>query len=321
MSISGKRILITGGAGFIGSHLCERLAQENDVTIYDNFGRNAIRFTELERHPRVRLAHGDVLDLPSLLQAGAGHQLIIHCAAIAGIYSVDKDPLLTMQVNVLGTYHVLQAAAAAGAERLVDFSTSEVYGPYVRRGTEQDQTAIGPVGELRWVYAASKLAAEHWVFAFARRHRLACTTVRPFNVYGPRQIGEGAIQRMVLRAIAGEPITLYNDGTQIRAWCYIDDFIDGVLACLERPQAVGEVFNLGNPQGTTTNLQLALTIKRLTGSSSKLVFEPHPGPEVEIRIPSIAQAQSLLDYRPQVLLEQGISRTIEWYRAHADALG
>ena len=320
MAVNGKRILITGGAGFIGSYLCERLVQENDVTLYDNYLRDAVRFTELRKHPRLQMVRGDVLDLPALQQAMAGHQLVIHCAAIAGIYSVDKSPMQTMQVNVLGTYHALQAAAANRAERFIYFSTSEVYGQYVRRGTEQDQTTIGPVGEMRWVYAASKLAAEHWTFAFARAHQLNCTTVRPFNVYGPRQIGEGAVQRLVLRALGNEPITLFNDGTQIRAWCFVEDFVEGVLACLERPEAIGQVFNLGNPQGTTTNLQLALAIKRLAHSSSTLVFAPHPGPEVEIRIPSIAQAQARLGFNPAVPLEEGISRTIEWYRAHRSAL-
>ncbi len=318
--VSGKKIFVTGGAGFIGSYLCERLVQENEVTLYDNYLRDAVRFTELRNHPRLHMVRGDVLDLPALQQAMAGHQLVIHCAAIAGIYSVDKSPMQTMQVNLLGTYHALQAAAAHRAERFVYFSTSEVYGQHVRRGTEQDPTAIGPVGELRWIYAASKLAAEHWTFAFARTHQLHCTTVRPFNVYGPRQIGEGAIQRMVLRALANEPITLFNDGTQIRAWCFVEDFVDGVLAMLERPEAVGQVFNLGNPQGTTTNLQLALAIKRLAGSTSPLVFAPHPGPEVEIRIPSIKQAQERLGFAPAVQLEEGIARTIEWYRAHRSQL-
>ena len=317
----GKRVFITGGAGFIGSYLCERLVPDNEVTLYDNYLRDAVQFTTLAQHPRLKVIRGDVLDLPTLQQAVTGHQLVIHCAAIAGIYSVNKSPITTMQVNLLGTYNALTAAAFAGVERFIDFSTSEVYGPFVHKGTEQDLTSIGPAGELRWVYAVSKLAAEHWSFAFAREHKLQCTTVRPFNIYGPRQIGEGAIQRMILRAVANQPITLYNDGTQIRAWCFVEDFVDGVLACLEQPAAIGQVFNLGDPQGTITNLQLALAIKRLANSSSEIRFEPHPGPEVEVRIPSIQQAQQRLGYQPKVPLEEGLTRTIAWYRAHRDALG
>ena len=223
---------------------------------------------------------------------------------------------MTMEVNLLGTHQVLQAAVDEQVERFIHFSTSEVYGPFVHKGKESDLTAVGSPGEARWAYGASKLASEHLAFAYWREYGLPVVIVRPFNIYGPRQVGEGAIRAMVLRALAHQPITLYNDGTQIRAWCFVEDFIDGVLRCLERPEAVGQVFNLGNPQGTMTNLELARMVRRLADSNSEIVFQEHPGPEVEIRVPSIEKPGELLGYVPQVSLEDGIQRTVTWYRDH-----
>lgn len=144
--------------------------------------------------------------------------------------------------------------------------------------------------------------------------------MRPFNVYGPRQVGDGAIRGIILQALQNLPITLFNDGTQIRSWCYVDDFVAGVLMCTELPAAIGQAFNLGNPQGTATNLELANTIIRLTNSKSEIVFKPHPGPEVELRVPSIEKASTLLGFKPTVSLEAGISRTIPWYAEHMAAV-
>ena len=210
-----------------------------------------------------------------------------------------------MEVNLLGTHQVVKAALDVGVERFVEFSTSEVYGPFIHKGKEDDPTTIGPIGESRWVYAASKLASEHLSYAHYKEDGLPLAIVRPFNVYGPRQVGDGAIRGMILQALRNTPITLYNDGTQIRAWCYVDDFVDGVLRCAERPEAVGHVFNLGNPQGTITNLELANMIIRLTKSTSDIVFKPHPGPEVDLRVPSIDKAATMLGFKPAVSLEAG----------------
>lgn len=310
------KILITGGAGFIGSHLAERLVEANEVVVYDNLYRNAIQYGRLMQHPNLRLIQGDILDRSAVKRAIEGCRMVIHCAAIAGVYSVVKSSIMTMEVNLLGTHEVLQAALDERVERFIHFSTSEVYGPFVHKGKESDLTTVGAPGEARWVYGASKLASEHLAFAYWKERGLPVAVVRPFNIYGPRQVGEGAIRTMVLRALAQQPITLYNDGTQIRAWCFIEDFIGGVLQCLERPKAVGQIFNLGNPQGTTTNLELARMIRRLAESSSEIVFQEHPGPEVEVRVPSIEKSGELLGYVPRVSLEDGIQRTVAWYREH-----
>jgi UDP-glucose 4-epimerase len=317
MAVMGKRVCITGGAGFIGSHLVERLIDDNQVVVYDNLHRNAIQFAPLDGHPHLHFIKGDVMDYDGTRRALDGCQVVIHCAAIAGVYSVDRNAVTTMEVNLLGTHQVVRAALAVGVERFVEFSTSEVYGPFIHKGREDDLTTIGPIGESRWVYAASKLASEHLSYAHYKEDGLPLAIVRPFNVYGPRQVGDGAIRGMILQALQQAPITLYNDGTQIRAWCYVDDFVDGVLRCAEWPEALGHAFNIGNPQGTITNLELARMIIRLTNSTSDIVFKPHPGPEVDLRVPSIEKAQRLLGYNPQIALEAGIGRTIPWYQEHA----
>jgi nucleoside-diphosphate-sugar epimerase len=318
--LTRKRICITGGAGFIGSHLVQRLVDANDVVVFDNLHRNALQFASLEGHPRLRFVKGDVMDYDAVRRALDGCDIVIHCAAIAGVYSVDRNAVTTMEVNLLGTHQVVKASIDAGVERFVEFSTSEVYGPFIHKGKEDDLTTIGPIGESRWVYAASKLASEHLSYAHYKEDGLPLTIVRPFNVYGPRQVGDGAVRGMILQALRGESITLYNDGTQIRAWCYVDDFVDGVLRCAERPEAVGHAFNLGNPQGTITNLELANMIVRLSRSTSEIAFKPHPGPEVDLRVPSIEKAINLLGYQPKISLETGIQRTIPWYREHATRL-
>jgi dTDP-glucose 4,6-dehydratase len=221
---------------------------------------------------------------------------------------------------MLGTHQVVKAALDVGVERFVEFSTSEVYGPFIHKGREDDLSTIGPVGENRWVYAASKLASEHLSYAHFKEDKLPLVIVRPFNVYGPRQVGDGAIRGMAIQALQNLPITLYNDGTQIRSWCFITDFADGVLRCAEKPEAVGHAFNLGNPQGTVTNFELANMIIRLSNSTSDIVFKPHPGPEVDLRVPSIEKASEMLGYRPKISLESGVRQAIEWYAANLDAV-
>ncbi|MDP1571540.1 MAG: SDR family NAD(P)-dependent oxidoreductase [Vicinamibacterales bacterium] len=315
-----KRVLITGGAGFIGSHLVARLVPDHDVVVYDNLHRNALQFAHLDGHPHLHFIQGDVLDYDAVRRAVEGCTIVIHCAAIAGVYTVDRSAVRTMEVNMLGTHQVVKAALEVGVERFVEFSTSEVYGPFTHKGKEDDPTTIGPIGESRWVYAASKLASEHLSYAHFKEDGLPLTIVRPFNVYGPRQVGDGAIRGMVLQALRNLPITLYNDGTQIRSWCFVDDFVDGVIRCVERPEAVGQAFNIGNPQGTATNFELANTILRLTDSSSEIVFKPHPGPEVDLRVPSIEKAMTLLGFAPKISLADGIGRAIPWYRDHLSVL-
>jgi nucleoside-diphosphate-sugar epimerase len=316
--IQGKRILLTGGAGFIGTTLAGRLADRNDIVILDNFHRNSLRHTRLSDHPNVKVIRGDVTDPEAAHAAAEGCDIIVHLAAIAGVDTVLRMPVDTMKVAILGTYNMLEAARQQPRlERFVDFSTSEVFGAYAYNVREADLTSLGAVGEARWTYAVSKLATEHLAHNYHKQFRIPAVSVRPFNIYGPGQIGEGAIHRFIVQALRGEDITIHNDGSQIRAWCYVDDMAAGLLACLERDEAVGQAFNIGNPRSVVTIYNLAMQIVRLSGSRSKISFVPWNQTDVELRIPNIEKARRLLGYEPQVDLEDGLQRTIQWYRTKA----
>lgn len=315
--ISGARIVVTGGAGFIASHIIDRLVERNKIVVFDNMKRNALRYSPHREHPNVTVVEGDVLDAKALDGALAGADICVHAAAIAGIYSVGDSITRTMKVNLIGAYNALESCMKHKVRRFMDFSTSEIYGPYSYRSSEADMAKVGPASEKRWIYAISKLAAEHFAHAYGDDFGIQVVTIRPFNIYGPRQVGEGAVQQMVGRALKDQDITVFNDGSQIRSWCYVDDFADAFVTAMEAKEAVGEVFNIGNPQATTTVLGLAETLIRLTGSKSRIQFKPHPGPEVEIRMPDISKARALLRYEPKVGLEDGLVRAIDWYREHA----
>jgi nucleoside-diphosphate-sugar epimerase len=313
-NISGKRIFITGGAGFIGTTICERLIDDNEIVIFDNGYRNALRYTDLGSHKNITFIKGDVLDYQAVLKGMEGCQIVIHLAAIAGVPDVFRHPVMTMKVPLLGTYHALEAALHHKIERLVDFSTSEVFGTFAYRVQEADVTSLGAVGEARWTYAVSKLATEHLAHNYYKEFGLPTVSIRPFNIYGPRQVGAGAVHEFIARALHNEDLVVHNDGSQIRAWCYIDDIVDGVLLSLLRPEAVGQAFNIGNPRCVITVYNLAREIMRLIPSKSKLRFEKMDRADVEIRVPSITKARELLDYEPKIDLEDGLLRTIDWYR-------
>jgi len=314
--IIGKKIFITGGAGFIGSTLAGRLADKNDLVIYDNFRRNSLKSRPFARHSHITVINGDVLDYEALTAAMDGANIVIHCAAIAGIDTVILRPTETMRVNLVGTAKVCDAALTVPRlERLVYFSTSEVFGQSAFRSEETDTTKIGPVGEARWTYAVSKLAGEHLVKAYHQEYGVPVVTVRPFNIYGPGQVGEGALTTFIKRALRNEEIQIQGDGNQIRAWCYIDDFIDGLTLAMTMPNAVGESFNIGNARAVITVFGLAQTVVRVLDSSSPIRFVPHPGPDVELRVPSVKKARELFGFEASIDLEEGILRTADYFKS------
>jgi nucleoside-diphosphate-sugar epimerase len=313
--MEGKRILLTGGAGFIGSALTRRLVASNEVVVLDNCHRNALGTSDTAHHPNLQFIVGDVMDAAVTREAAAGCNIIVHLAAIAGVDTVLRMPVTTMRVNIIGTYNVLEAALANGhVERFIDFSTSEVFGSYAYNVREGDLTSLGAVGEARWTYAVSKLATEHLAHNYHKQFGLPALSIRPFNIYGPGQVGEGAVHRFITQALRGEDITIHNDGSQIRAWCYIDDIVEGILSALECPDAVGHAFNIGNPRSVQTIFNLASQIARLSESKSRIIFTKWDQVDVELRIPNIDKARQLLAFEPKVDLEQGLLRTIEWYR-------
>jgi len=315
MTIRGKKVLITGGAGFIGSTIAERLIENNHIVIYDTLHRNSLAQSKIAKHKNLTMIKGDVMDAAKLKKAARGSQVIIHMASIAGVDTVMSMPVKTMEVATIGTYNALKAAVEQGQlERFIDFSTSEVFGSYAFNVKESDTTTLGTVGEARWTYAVSKLCTEHLTLNYYKQFKLPSLAIRPFNIYGPRQVGIGAVHRFIVNALKNEEITIHNDGSQIRSWCYIDDIVDGIMLCLEKKQAVGQTFNIGNPRSTVTIYNLALEIKRLSNSRSKIVFKKKIMQDVELRVPDIEKAKKILGYKPQVDLEEGLVRTIDWYR-------
>ena len=310
-----KNSLITGGAGFIGSTLASRLATDNKIVLFDNLTRNTIKHTDLEGHKNISFVNGDILDFNFLKSSMVGSTIVVHAAAIAGIDTVARSPILTMEVNMIGTANVLRAASQNKvSNRVLDFSTSEVFGSMAYRVSEDMQTVSGSAGEARWVYAVSKLAGEHLAHAYFKELALPVVTIRPFNVYGPGQTGEGAIQIFIRKALKNEPIFIYGDGTQIRAWCYIEDMVSGLMHTLENKNAIGESFNIGNARAVTTIFGLAETVCRVLDSKSEIVFKPPLSADIELRIPDTQKAFELLGFKAQIDLEEGIKRTAKWYQ-------
>ena len=319
--IQDKRIFLTGGAGFIATTLIARLADDNEIVVFDNYTRNTLATTDLGDHPNVTQVEGDVLDLEALVGAMNGAQLVVHAAAIAGIESTLKSPVSTMRVNMLGTANALEAARRAGTvERFLEFSTSEVFGTAAFQADEKDSTVTGAVGEARWTYAVSKLAGEHLTHAYHQEFGLPTTTVRPFNVYGPGQTGEGALSIFIRRALEDADLVIFGDGSQIRAWCYVDDMVEGVLRALEHPHAIGESFNIGNARAVTTIYGLAETVCRVLGSRSKVVFRDALSADIQLRVPRIDKARDLIGFEASVDLEQGVRRSADWIRLNESKL-
>ncbi|HKX47973.1 MAG TPA: NAD-dependent epimerase/dehydratase family protein [Gaiellaceae bacterium] len=319
MALTGKRVVVTGGAGFIGTTLARRLVDENEIVAVDNLHRDTLGGTALAEHPNFTFVQGDVLDAPFLTDVMRGATHVVHAAAIAGVDTVIESPVRTMRVNLIGTYNTLEAALATkdSVERLIEFSTSEVFGTYAFKVDERHVTTQGSVGEARWTYAVSKLAGEHLAHAYHDELGLATVSVRPFNVYGPGQIGGGAIRAFIETALAGKDLVIHGDGSQIRAWCYVDDMVEALLLALEHPNAVGESFNVGNARSAVTIYDLALRIKRLTGLDGELKFQPLHYTDVELRIPNVDKARDLLGFEAKVELDEGLERTIAWYRENS----
>ena len=317
MALSGKRILVTGGAGFIATTLIRRLVETNEIVALDNLHRDTLSGSALADHPNLTFVQADVLDGEAVSRASEGATHVVHCAAIAGVDTVIANPVLTMKVNLIGTYNVLEAAVGTldSLERFIDFSTSEVFGTHAFRVEEGQVSTIGSVGEARWTYAVSKLAGEHMAHAYHDELGVPAVTLHPFNVFGPGQIGGGAIRAFIENALAGRDLVIHGDGSQIRAWCYVDDMVEGTLACLEHAAAPGQTFNIGNPRATVTIYDLAQRIRRLTGAEVDITFQPLHYADVELRIPNVEKAREVLGFEAKVELDEGLERTIAWYRA------
>jgi len=313
--MKNKRVFITGGAGFIANTIIKNLIEDNQIIAFDNFHRDTLTQSDYAHHKNLTIVRGDVLDKKALIKNMAGADIVVHAAGIAGIDTVILDPVKTMSVNMIGTANALEAAYINGVkDRFLDFSTSEIFGTMAYKSTEESDTVSGSAGEARWVYAVSKLAGEHLAHAYFKQYGLPVVTIRPFNVYGPGQTGEGALQIFIKRALKNEDIHINGDGSQIRAWCYVDDFVDCIMRCIKDPKAIGESFNIGNARAVITILGLAQTVCRVLNSKSKILFRDQLSADIELRIPSVEKSARVLGFKAKVDLDEGIAKTAVWIK-------
>ena len=306
-----KRVLVTGGAGFLGSFLCERLLSENcDVVCVDNFYTGTKRnIVHLLDNPYFELIRHDIT-FPLYLEVDE----IYNFACPASPIHYQNDPVQTTKVNVHGSINMLGLAKRTRA-KILEASTSEVYGdPTVHPQTEAYWGNVNCVG-VRSCYDEGKRCAETLFFDYYRQHQLNIRVVRIFNTYGPRMHPNDGrvVSNFILQALRNEDITVYGDGQQTRSFCYVDDMIDGVIRMMNAPDGFTGPVNLGNPIEFTI-LELAEKIIALTGSTSKIIFKPLPQDDPLQRKPNIELAIAQLDWKPQIQLEAGLQQTIEYFK-------
>jgi len=320
-----SNVVVTGGYGFIGSHLVSALLDRGDtVTVFDFAKNTRDTSIDFDTHPNFRFVQGDVTDLASLEQALAPDvDTVFHLAAVVGVKNYLNDPLRVLDVNVIGTRNVLELSQRHGT-RVVFASTSEVFGknpnpPFA----EDDDRVLGSTRTARWSYSTSKAMAEHLVFAMHSAHGLPVTVVRYFNVYGPRQAPIFVVSQSIHRILNGRAPLLYDSGDQTRCFTYVDDAVAGTLLAADSDAAIGAAFNIGSMVETSMRDVVDLAIKVAdvdTVSSAEAVdTEARFGgryEDIPRRIPDSTKAQRELGWRLQVNVEEGIRRTIEWARVN-----
>jgi len=313
MSSSSKRILITGGAGFLGSHLSERLLKQgHDVLCVDNFytstRRNIIHLLE---HPNFELMRHDVT-FPLYVEVDQ----IFNMACPASPIHYQRDPVQTTKTSVHGAINMLGLAKRTGAQ-ILQASTSEVYGdPEVHPQTEDYWGNVNPIG-IRSCYDEGKRCAETLFFDYRRQHGTRIKVARIFNTYGPRMLPDDGrvVSNFIMQALKGEDITIYGDGSQSRSFCYVDDLVEGLIRLMNSKEELAGPVNLGNP-GEFTIRELAEKVIALTGAGSRLIFKPLPQDDPTQRQPDISQARAELAWEPGITLEEGLKPTIDYFRAY-----
>lgn len=306
-----KRVLVTGGAGFLGSHLCERLLQQDcDVLCVDNFySGTKDNVAHLLGNPHFELMRHDVT-FPLYVEVDE----IYNLACPASPIHYQRDPVQTTKTSVHGAINMLGLAKRTKA-RIFQASTSEVYGdPEIHPQPEGYWGRVNPIG-IRSCYDEGKRCAETLFFDYWRQHGLEVKVVRIFNTYGPRMHPNDGrvVSNFIVQALRGEDITIYGDGSQTRSFCYVDDMVEGFVRMMASPAALTGPINMGNP-GEFTILELAETILRMVGGRSRLVMRPLPQDDPQQRQPDIALAKTALNWRPQVHLEEGLIRTIDYFK-------
>lgn len=304
--------MVTGGAGFIGSHIAERLLRQgHEVLVVDNFYSSTRRnLTHLFEHPNFELLRHDVT-FPLYVEVDE----IYHLACPASPIFYQRDPVQTTKTSVLGSINMLGLAKRTKAKILLS-STSEVYGdPQVHPQTEDYWGNVNPIG-IRSCYDEGKRCAETLFFDYRRQHDMPVKVARIFNTYGPRmQPNDGrVVSNFIVQALAGEPLTMYGDGSQTRSFCFVDDMVDGLMSLMATPHEVTGPINIGNPVEFTM-LELAELVLELTGSTSQIEHRPLPQDDPTRRRPDITRANDVLGWQPHARLREGLQRTIEYFGA------
>ncbi len=317
------RALITGGAGFVGSHLSEALLDEgHEVFALDNLSTGSIDNIEhLKANPRFHYTIDSVTNEPVLAELLDRCDVVFHLAAAVGVRKIVEEPVATIETNVHGTEVVLKHANKK-KKLVVIASTSEVYGKSLEVPFREDaDLVLGPTPKHRWAYACSKAIDEFLALAYWKEKKLPVIIIRLFNTVGPRQTGQYGmvIPTFVRQALANQPITVFGDGTQSRSFTFVGDVVSGVLALVKNPKAVGEVFNIGNGQEISMRA-LAEQIKNMTGSSSEIVLIPYDQAyeagfeDMPRRVPDLTKIKALVGYQPRVHLEEILNRVIDHFQ-------
>lgn len=318
------RALITGGAGFIGSHLAEELLRRGEmVAIIDDLSTGRLENVEhLMSSPRFSIAVESILNETVMDRLVSECDIIYHLAAAVGVELIVSKPVEVIQTNILGTDVVLRLANRY-LKKVIITSTSEIYGksdkvPF----KENDDRVLGATTKNRWSYSCSKAIDEFLALAYHKEKKLEVVIVRLFNTVGPRQTGRYGmvIPRLVVQALKGEPLTVYNDGSQVRCFAYVTDIIDAIIKLAYHPDAVGQIFNIGNDEAITI-IDLAKKIKEKTNSDSKIEFVPYDKAyevgfeDMAIRVPDLSKIKTLIGYQPAINLEGILNKVIEYFTA------
>ncbi len=312
MKQSPKRILITGGAGFLGSHLCNRLlAEGNDVLCVDNFYTSTRQnITHLLEHPNFELMRHDIT-FPLYVEVDQ----IYNMACPASPIHYQRDPVQTTKTNVHGAINMLGLAKRTGA-RILQASTSEVYGdPEEHPQTERYWGHVNPIG-VRSCYDEGKRCAETLFFDYHRQHKTRIKVARIFNTYGPKMLPDDGrvVSNFIVQALKGANITIYGDGKQTRSFCYVDDLVEGLIKLMNSKEQLTGPINLGNPKEFTIK-ELAEKIVKMTHSTSRIIFKPLPQDDPTQRKPDISQAKAKLDWTPEITLDEGLKPTIDYFES------
>lgn len=322
------QVLVTGGAGFIGSHLVDALLEQgHQVTVIDDLSTGATNnISHLLGNPRFRFVEGSILDEPLVNRLVGECELVFHLAAAVGVKYIVEDPLRGIMTNTWGSEIVIRSAYQHGS-RLLLASTSEIYGKRsVVPFHEDDDRLIGPTDVPRWSYSSSKALAEHIAYAYAGKG-LAMSIVRYCNAYGPRTDERGygsVVAKFIGQALRGEPLTILGGGWQTRCFTYVEDSVRGTLLAATLPEALGEVFNLGSDEEISIS-ELAMRVGRSAGVQPDLVHVPYEQvygdrfEETIRRIPAVDKAERILGFRASIPLTDGLQRTVDWFREHMNA--